>query len=170
MRKRFKIPRERSSWQGWIPFWNISIYFGLFTHSVPHKLKSNSPMISLPNPPPGWKNDCHRFYPTTDINLITNPFMYTNHEWLASFFDAWLAQLIEYVYGIWMGAVNANDIVVVCYDAKRHQDSLRVNKDLSHLRFNVLLHMTSRVMGQKLGIEKSYASGYLFGLEDNIYK
>jgi hypothetical protein len=35
-----------------------------------------------------------------------------------SLFNAHLAQLIECTYDIWRGAVCANDIFIVCYNAK----------------------------------------------------
>jgi hypothetical protein len=97
-------------------------------------------VILLSQAPSGWKKDRHKLYPTTDLNLITDPFTHKDREWLASLFDSRLAPLIERAYGIWRGAVRANDIFVVRYDAEGGQDSLRAHTDSSHLSFNVLLN------------------------------
>jgi hypothetical protein len=91
--------------------------------------------------PSGWKKDRHTLYPTTDLNLITDPFTPQDREWLASALDARLSPLMERSYGVFRGAIRANDMFVVRYDGgEEGQDRLRVHTDSSHLSFNVLLN------------------------------
>ena len=49
---------------------------------------------------------------------------------------------MERAYGVFRGAVRANDIFVVRYDGVEGtgQDRLRIHTDSSHLSFNVLLN------------------------------
>lgn len=95
---------------------------------------------SLLQYPVGWKKDRHTYYPTTDLNLVTDPFSGEDREWLAQRLDARMAPIIERAFGISRGAVRANDIFVVRYDAEAGQPNLRVHTDSSHLSFNILLN------------------------------
>lgn len=94
--------------------------------------------------PTGWKKDRHKLYPTTDLNLVTDPFEPQDREWLASILDARLSPMMERAYGVYRGAIRANDIFVVRYDGKdkdsEGQDRLRKHTDSSHFSFNVLLN------------------------------
>mmetsp|Transcript_921 Transcript_921/g.1979 ORF Transcript_921/g.1979 Transcript_921/m.1979 type:complete len:542 (+) Transcript_921:150-1775(+) len=95
---------------------------------------------SLLRSPKGWKKDRHTHYPTTDLNLVTDPFTAEDKEWLGQRLDARLAPLVERAYGIARGAIRANDIFVVRYDANEGQPNLRKHTDSAHLSFNVLLN------------------------------
>lgn len=65
---------------------------------------------SLLRSPKGWKKDRHTHYPTTDLNLVTDPFTAEDKEWLGQRLDARLAPLVERAFGIARGAIRANDV------------------------------------------------------------
>ena len=50
--------------------------------------------------PPGWKKGRHNAYPTTDLNLVTDPFTNEDRSWLADRLNARLAPIIERGFGI----------------------------------------------------------------------
>ena len=50
--------------------------------------------------PPGWKKGRHNAYPTTDLNLVTDPFTNEDRAWLADRLNARLAPIIERGFGI----------------------------------------------------------------------
>lgn len=95
---------------------------------------------TLLDEPKGWTKDRHTSYPTTDLNLVTDPFTANDRDFLQRILDARLAPLLERVYGIAPGAIRANDMFVVRYDAKNGQKSLRGHTDSSHVSFNILLN------------------------------
>ena len=99
-----------------------------------HKLNS------LLNEPTGWKKDRHSSYPTTDLNYIVDPFTKHDRTYLAQRLDARLSPVMERAFGISRGAIRANDIFVVRYDATRGQTKLRRHTDGSHVSFNILLN------------------------------
>ena len=97
--------------------------------------------MSCKSAPAGWKKDRHTFYPTTDLNLVSDPFNTSDREWLASILDARLSPVMERAYGVFRGAIRTNDMFVVRYDGgEEGQDRLRKHTDSSHLSFNVLLN------------------------------
>ncbi len=65
---------------------------------------------SMLKSPIGWKKDRHTHYPTTDLNLVTDPFTAEDKEWLGQKLDARLAPLVERALGIARGAIRANDV------------------------------------------------------------
>mmetsp|Transcript_5757 Transcript_5757/g.12476 ORF Transcript_5757/g.12476 Transcript_5757/m.12476 type:complete len:602 (-) Transcript_5757:114-1919(-) len=95
---------------------------------------------SMLEEPSGWKKDRHNHYPTTDLNLVTDPFTHEDRVWLARKLNARLTPMVERTFGIFRGAIRANDIFVVRYDATKGQPNLRKHTDSSHLSFNVLLN------------------------------
>ena len=95
---------------------------------------------SLLDEPRGWTKDRHTSYPTTDLNLVTDPFTANDREFLKRRLDARLAPLLERIYGIAPRAIRANDIFVVRYDYENGQKSLRGHTDSSHVSFNILLN------------------------------
>ena len=95
---------------------------------------------TLLDEPKGWTKDRHTSYPTTDLNLVTDPFTTNDREFLKKILDARLAPILERVYGIAPGAIRANDMFVVRYDAENGQKSLRGHTDSSHVSFNILLN------------------------------
>eukprot|EP00956_Cyclotella_meneghiniana_P014624 scaffold22018_cov39-Cyclotella_meneghiniana.AAC.3 len=97
--------------------------------------------MSCKSAPAGWKKDRHTFYPTTDLNLVSDPFNTSDRVWLASILDARLSPVMERAYGVFRGAIRTNDMFVVRYDGgEEGQDRLRKHTDSSHLSFNVLLN------------------------------
>ena len=92
--------------------------------------------------PEGWRKDRHEQYPTTDLNVVTDPFSGEDREWLAGILDARLVPLIERVYGIPPASIRANDMFVVRYDpgGDGGQPALGKHTDSSHVSFNVLLN------------------------------
>ena len=50
--------------------------------------------------PPGWKKGRHNAYPTTDLNLVTDPFTNEDRAWLADRLNSRLAPIIERGFGI----------------------------------------------------------------------
>ena len=55
---------------------------------------------TLLDEPKGWTKDRHTSYPTTDLNLVTDPFTTNDRDFLKKILDARLAPLLERVYGI----------------------------------------------------------------------
>eukprot|EP00584_Thalassiosira_punctigera_P006776 CAMPEP_0172543076 /NCGR_PEP_ID=MMETSP1067-20121228/13552_1 /TAXON_ID=265564 ORGANISM="Thalassiosira punctigera, Strain Tpunct2005C2" /NCGR_SAMPLE_ID=MMETSP1067 /ASSEMBLY_ACC=CAM_ASM_000444 /LENGTH=539 /DNA_ID=CAMNT_0013329413 /DNA_START=470 /DNA_END=2089 /DNA_ORIENTATION=+ len=105
----------------------------------PHKVKLRK-LDSMLREPAGWTKDRHNHYPTTDLNLVTDPFTPEDRAWLANKLNARLAPVVERSFGIFRGSIRANDIFVVRYDATKGQPYLRKHTDSSHLSFNVLLN------------------------------
>lgn len=62
--------------------------------------------------PKGWQKSRHSKYPTTDLNLIIDPFLKEDRIYLEEKLNARLAPMIERVYGIVPGAIRANDVSI----------------------------------------------------------
>ena len=90
--------------------------------------------------PKGWQKTRHRSYPTTDLNLVTDPFTRADRDWLGSVLDRRLAPTLARVYGVPASSIRANDMFVVRYDAKHGQPYLRNHTDDSDISFNILLN------------------------------
>jgi len=90
--------------------------------------------------PSGWHKDRHAAYETVDLNIVTDPFTAEDRTWLAERLNSRLAPLIEKGFGIFRGAIRANDIFVVRYDAANGQANLRMHTDGSHVSWNILLN------------------------------
>ena len=90
--------------------------------------------------PSGWHKDRHAAYETVDLNIVTDPFTAEDRTWLAERLNSRLAPLIEKGFGIFRGAIRANDIFVVRYDAANGQANLRIHTDGSHVSWNILLN------------------------------
>ena len=88
-----------------------SIVTDLDTIQLKQKMNKLNSMLNYPN---GWKKDRHSSYPTTDLNLVTDPFTVEDREWLGQRLDARLAPLVERGYGIARGAIRANDVSSLC--------------------------------------------------------
>eukprot|EP00816_Leptocylindrus_hargravesii_P005282 CAMPEP_0196815686 /NCGR_PEP_ID=MMETSP1362-20130617/51248_1 /TAXON_ID=163516 /ORGANISM="Leptocylindrus danicus, Strain CCMP1856" /LENGTH=506 /DNA_ID=CAMNT_0042192735 /DNA_START=12 /DNA_END=1532 /DNA_ORIENTATION=- len=93
----------------------------------------------LMDPPMGWKKDRHTRYPTTDLNVVIDPFLKEDRMYLEEKLNARLAPMIERVYGIVPGAIRANDIFIVRYDHDK-QPNLISHTDGSDVSFNILLN------------------------------
>ena len=94
--------------------------------------------------PVGWQKQRHDSYPTTDLNLVTDPFTNEDRLQLSLWLDRRLAPLIGRIYGIPVEAsIRANDMFVVRYDHENsaHQRSFwRNHTDDGNISFNVLLN------------------------------
>lgn len=90
--------------------------------------------------PKGWRKERHGSYPTTDLNLVTDPFTKEDRQYLAERLHARLAPLIHRIYGIAPSSIRANDMFVVRYDADEGQQALKPHTDEAHLSFNILLN------------------------------
>lgn len=88
--------------------------------------------------PLGWHKTRHGAYPTTDLNLVTDPFD-DARDWLKDRLDQRLGPLVSRLYGIPIASIRANDLFVVRYDAER-QAKLRMHTDSGAISVNILLN------------------------------
>ena len=90
-------------------------------------------------PPLGWHKLRHGNYPTTDLNLVTDPFTAENRTYLTELFDKRLAPTLERIYGIPQRAFRAIDMFVVRYDEgiRTHLENHTDDGDVS---FTILLN------------------------------
>ena len=88
--------------------------------------------------PVGWQKTRHSTYPTTDLNLVTDPFSREARQYISQKLDRRLAPLLERIYGVTPRAIRANDMFVVRYDAKE-RPFLEKHTDDSDISFNILL-------------------------------
>lgn len=102
---------------------------------------------TLLDPPVGWQKTRHSSYPTTDLNLVTDPFSSDARTYISRLLDRRLSPLMSRLYGIPIASIRANDMFVVRYDA--HNDDtnhpyarqfLRNHTDESDISFNILLN------------------------------
>jgi len=112
---------------------------------------NNETSEALLREPQGWQKTRHGSYPTTDLNLVTDPFTKEDRKFLTNLLDRRLAPLISRVYGIPERAIRANDMFVVRYDAPddENDDSennsgkraqLANHTDSEDVSFNILLN------------------------------
>jgi cytoskeletal protein RodZ len=71
---------------------------------------ANETGTGLLEDPKGWQKLRHGSYPTTDLNLVTDPFTKENHDYLKQKLDARLSPIIQRIYGIPPAAVRAYDV------------------------------------------------------------
>jgi hypothetical protein len=60
--------------------------------------------------PPGWQKLRHRSFPTTDLNLVTDPFTREDQEWVRTKLDARLAPTLERIFGVPPSSIRAIDV------------------------------------------------------------
>jgi hypothetical protein len=89
--------------------------------------------------PVGWHKSRHGNYPTTDLNLVTDPFSKQDREWLGDLLDRRLAPTLARIYGIPPSSIRANDMFVVRYD-EGQRIKLDNHTDDGDISFNVLLN------------------------------
>lgn len=94
----------------------------------------------LLRPPVGWQKGRHNQYPTTDLNLVTDPFSKEDQAKLELLLNRRLGPIMERIYGVNQKAIRANDMFIVRYDGQQGQPYLRRHTDSSHISFNVLLN------------------------------
>lgn len=112
------------------------------------KPSKNETSEALLREPQGWQKTRHGSYPTTDLNLVTDPFTREDRKFLTNLLDRRLAPLISRVYGIPERAIRANDMFVVRYDAPDENDAENSGKraqlanhtDSEDVSFNILLN------------------------------
>ena len=74
------------------------------------EMDENSDTKSLLEEPQGWQKLRHASYPTTDLNLITDPFTREDRDWIKQKLDARLAPIIQRIYGVPPSAIRATDV------------------------------------------------------------
>jgi hypothetical protein len=60
--------------------------------------------------PLGWQKRRHNSYPTTDLNVMTDPFTKNDRAWIRQKLDARLAPTISRLFGVPQGAIRADDV------------------------------------------------------------
>lgn len=97
--------------------------------------KANETIQLLLTEPKGWNKLRHQEYPTTDLNLVTDPFTKEHRAWLKEKMNARLAPIIQRIWGIPPESIRANDVrrVFFCVDFCGH--SLIFGSNRSHLVF-----------------------------------
>jgi len=107
--------------------------------ALPADQSSNDTITGWKQEPVGWHKSRHGNYPTTDLNLVIDPFLLQDREWLKDLLDRRLAPTLGRIYGIPVGSIRANDIFVVRYDAG-HRVDLANHTDDADVSFNILLN------------------------------
>jgi hypothetical protein len=77
-------------------------------------VEANDTVKGLIKDPPGWNKVRHAAYPTTDLNLVTDPFTKEDREWIKQKMDARLSPIIQRIYGVPPSAVRATDVSQSC--------------------------------------------------------
>lgn len=72
--------------------------------------EANETIQHLLKEPRGWNKLRHKEYPTTDLNLVTDPFTKEHREWLRKKMDARLAPILQRIWGIPPKSIRANDV------------------------------------------------------------
>lgn len=98
----------------------------------------NETVEDLLKDPVGWRKKRHGQFPTTDLNVVNDPFTENDRNWLQEKFDARLSPSLERIYGVPRSSIRARDIFVVRYDAGRQQ-SLSRHTDGGFVTCQVLL-------------------------------
>ena len=88
--------------------------------------------------PVGWQKTRHGTYPTTDLNLVTDPFTKEDRAWLSNILDRRLAPSVERFFGYPAASIRMNDLFVVRYDAGK-RTRLANHTDDADVSFNILL-------------------------------
>lgn len=100
--------------------------------------EANNTIQLLLQEPKGWNKLRHQEYPTTDLNLVTDPFTKEHRAWLKEKMDSRLAPLIQRIWGVPSGSIRASDMFVVRYD-ERKQTHLVNHTDTAQISINILL-------------------------------
>lgn len=101
--------------------------------------ESLNSIIGLLEEPLGWQKYRHGNYPTTDLNVVTDPFDPADRAYIARLFDQRLAPTLSRIYGIPATSIRANDMFVVRYDAERRA-RLDTHTDDGDVSVNILLN------------------------------
>jgi hypothetical protein len=101
--------------------------------------EANATMQAWKKEPLGWQKQRHGNYPTTDLNMVIDPFTKQDREWLGDLLDRRLAPTLARVFGIPTNSIRANDMFVVRYDAGQ-RIKLDNHTDDSDISVNILLN------------------------------
>jgi hypothetical protein len=101
--------------------------------------EANATITAWKKEPLGWGKMRHGNYPTTDLNMVNDPFTKQDREWLGDLLDRRLAPTLARVFGIPTNSIRANDFFVVRYDAG-HRIKLDNHTDDSDISVNILLN------------------------------
>jgi hypothetical protein len=101
--------------------------------------KANSTRRAWRQEPLGWHKTRHGNYPTTDLNIVTDPFNRTDLAWLSDLLDRRLAPTLARIYGVPPSTIRANDMFAVRYDAGR-RTRLANHTDDGDISVNILLN------------------------------
>ena len=82
--------------------------------AVKDNLDENKTIMGLLSEPYGWQKTRHGIYPTTDLNIITDPFTKSDRMWIQNILNSRLTPLIERIYGIPATSIRANDVSYLC--------------------------------------------------------
>lgn len=88
--------------------------------------------------PYGWHKSRKEAYLTTDLKLVSDPFVHEDRAFLSSLLDRRLARLLSRIYGIPVTSIRCNDMFIVRYDEGK-RTSLRKHVDDVDISFNLLL-------------------------------
>jgi hypothetical protein len=70
----------------------------------------NATLTDYLQQPYGWQKKRHLSYPTTDLNLVTDPFTREDRAWVQQRLDARLAPILERIFGVPESAIRAKDV------------------------------------------------------------
>jgi hypothetical protein len=101
--------------------------------------EANATITAWKKEPLGWGKMRHGNYPTTDLNMVIDPFTKQDREWLGDLLDRRLAPTLARVFGIPPNSIRANDMFVVRYDAGQ-RIKLDKHTDDSDISVNILLN------------------------------
>lgn len=63
--------------------------------------------------PFGWQKKRHLTHPTTDLNLVTDPFTKEDLAWIQQRLDARLTPTLERIFGVTAASIRGNDVSTV---------------------------------------------------------
>jgi hypothetical protein len=101
--------------------------------------EANATIQAWKKEPLGWQKTRHGNYPTTDLNLVIDPFLKQDREWLGDLLDRRLAPTLARIFGIPPSSIRANDMFVVRYD-EGQRVKLDNHTDDSDISVNILLN------------------------------
>jgi hypothetical protein len=104
-----------------------------------HPEEANAAITAWKKEPLGWQKMRHGNYPTTDLNMVIDPFTKQDREWLGDLLDRRLAPTLARIFGIPINSIRANDMFVVRYDAGQ-RIKLDNHTDDSDISVNILLN------------------------------
>jgi hypothetical protein len=71
--------------------------------------EANATITAWKKEPLGWGKMRHGNYPTTDLNMVIDPFTKHDREWLGDLLDRRLAPTLARIYGLPTNSIRANE-------------------------------------------------------------